>query len=104
MHKMETPPCWRGSPLFWVFVGFPNATNRGRPAAAAPVSGSGLLSTTAPQHLVEVQALVDAQAGVAQTRQPFPQRLDLPVPLVFTSDGYSTVVGRVSTDVSSTTY
>jgi len=36
------------------------------------------------EHLVEVQALVDAEAGLAEARQALPQRLYLPLPIAST--------------------
>ena len=53
---------------------------QGHNAVAGAGQGAGRVQRPL-EHLVEVQALVDAEAGLAQAEQAFLQSLEVPVPL-----------------------
>ena len=73
----EPPVLFRGQPGGYKVLYLPRILQEGDDAVARPGQGAGAVQDPM-EHRVEVEALVDAQAGLAEAGQPVPQLRNLP--------------------------
>ena len=74
----EPPVLFRGQPGGYKVLYLPRLIQQGDDAVAGAGQGAGAVQHPL-KHRVEVEALVDAQAGLAEAGQPVPQLRNLPL-------------------------